>query len=186
MAKAQGVSPATVQRVWAARGSEAPSGEDVQAVERQAFRGEARRRGRPVLGPAGQGRGVVYGRKVSDTGPRPHPAEPAHEEGPCRHDDARLQTQRHDDAVRGVERAHRCGHRRVPAATPPRGVLEVPPQDRPRSPQGSRGPHDLRQLRHPQAPRRPGVAGQAPALPSALHAHLELVAQPRRAFGSGR
>ena len=35
-------------------------------------------------------------------------------------------------------------------------------------------PSDPRQLRHPQPPQRQGLAGQAPALPAALHPDLEL------------
>ena len=43
----------------------------------------------------------------------------------------------------------------------------------------------LRQLRHPQARRRPQVAGQAPPVPPALHPDILVVAQPRRTLVSG-
>ena len=79
---------------------EAASGQDVQALERPAIRGEARRRRRPLSEPAGQRHGAVHGRKEPDPGARPHPAEPADEEGPRRDNDPRLQAQRHDDLVR--------------------------------------------------------------------------------------
>src|SRR4030088_2109353 len=41
-------------------------------------------------------------------------------------------------------------------------------------------PDDVQQLRHPQPSRRPGLAGQAPPLPPALHPNLVLLAQPGR------
>ena len=64
----------------------------------------------------------------------------------------------------------------------PRGVAEVPAADRPPDAQGQDAASDRRQLRHAQAPRRAGVAGQASALPHALHAHLGVVAEHGRAL----
>jgi transposase len=52
MADVVGVSPATVQRVWSARGHQAAPGQDVQAVERPTLRGEARRRRRALSEPS--------------------------------------------------------------------------------------------------------------------------------------
>ena len=46
-----------------------------------------------------------------DPGTRPHPARPAHEEGPGRHHDARLQAQRHHDIVRRARCGDRQSHR---------------------------------------------------------------------------
>jgi len=45
-------------------------------------------------------------------------------------------------------------------------------------PRGPAGAHDPGQLRHPQAPERAGLAGQAPAVPPALHPDIQLVAEP--------
>jgi len=61
MAARVGVSSATVQRVWAARGAQAASGEDVQVVQRPTFRGEVDRRGRVVRESAGQRARAVPG-----------------------------------------------------------------------------------------------------------------------------
>ena len=47
-------------------------------------------------------------------------------------------------------------------------------------PAGQGGPRDPRQLRRPQAPQGPALAGPAPALDLPLHADLVLVAQRRR------
>ena len=48
------------------------------------------------------------------------------------------------------------GDRPVPTPSPPRRVPEVPQDDRPGGPQASERPSDPRQLRHPQAPQRAG------------------------------
>ena len=73
------------------------------------------------------------------------------------------------------------GDRPVPAAPPPPRVPEVPAHDRPRGPRRARDPPDPRQLLNPQARQGQELAREAPALPSPLHADLELVAEPRRA-----
>ncbi len=52
-------------------------------------------------------------------------------------------------------------------------------------PKGPRRPPRARQLRHPQPSQRQNLVGQAPTVPPALHAHVELVAQPRRALVPG-
>ena len=72
-----------------------------------------RRRG-VVPASAGQGRRTVRGREEPDSGARPYTAGSADEARTLRHDDPRLQAQRHDDLVRGVERADRQGHRPMP------------------------------------------------------------------------
>ena len=70
---------------------------------------------------------AVGRREVPDPGARPHPARPADEEGPRRHDDPRLHPPRHDDAVR---RARTCSTARVigqcMAAAPASGVHPLP------------------------------------------------------------
>ena len=144
---------------------EAPPGGDVQALERQAVRGEARRCRRPVSEPAGERDRAVHGRKEPDPGARSHPAVAADEAGQGRHDDPRLQAQRHHHAVRRARRAHRLGDRPVPAPSPPQRVPEVPAHDRPRGPQGTGDPPDPRQLRNPQA-RRTSSSGSPSTLAS--------------------
>jgi hypothetical protein len=61
-------------------------------------------------------------------------------------------------------------------------VPEVPAHDRPRVPNGLRDPPDPRQLLNPQARERQEVAREAPPLSPALHANIELVAEPDRAM----
>ena len=74
---------------------------------------------------------------------------------------------------------HRPGHRRLPAAPPPRRVPSLPQARR----QGVPAPAvacRARQLHHPQPRQGPGLAGQPPADPPALHVDLCLVAEPGR------
>ncbi len=72
----------------------------LQALQRPALRREAQRHRRALPEPAREGARAVRRREEPDPGARPHPAEPADEEGPRRHHDPRLQAQRHDDPVR--------------------------------------------------------------------------------------
>jgi transposase len=99
LAKAVGVSLRSVQRILEAQ-TRAASHPHVQAVERPEVRRETQGRRRPLCRssrPCGRPLGR---RKEPDPGARPHPARVTDEAGPCRHDDPRLQTSRHHDAVR--------------------------------------------------------------------------------------
>ena len=71
-------------------------------------------------------RGAVDRRKEPNPGARPHPAGPADEDGPLRHDDPRLQAPWHHHVVRRIERAEGYGDRSLHAATPARGVHPLP------------------------------------------------------------
>src|SRR5579875_569317 len=136
MAKHSGLSKSTVQKVWHARKIYAAPGRDLRAVQRQALRREARRRGRLVPQPAGGLGGAVSRRKEPDPGAQPHPAEPAHEAGADGHDDPRLQAQRHHDAVRRLERLDGGAPVQLHAPPPKRRVLEVPAPHRPQHRKG--------------------------------------------------
>ena len=60
LAQAQGVSPATIQRIWDAHGAAAPPDDPhVQAVHRSAVRRETDGRRGAVSEPAGEGAGAV-------------------------------------------------------------------------------------------------------------------------------
>src|SRR5664280_1732816 len=86
MAKAQGLGHGATDLVRTQY--PAAQGEDVQAVKRQAFRGEARRCRWLVFESAGEGDRPEHGRKEPDPGVGSHPGEPADEEGTRGHDDA--------------------------------------------------------------------------------------------------
>ena len=66
----------------------------------------------------------------------------------------------------------------VPEAAPPRGVPVVPAPDRPGGTGGAGHPPGPGQLRDAQARQGQAVAGGATPLPSALHAHLGVLAEP--------
>jgi transposase len=89
LAAAAGLSPGSPAHLGCAW-TEAASSQDVQGVARQELRRQGRGRGRALSQSAGQGAGAVRRRKEPDLGARPHPARPAHEEGPRRDDDPRL------------------------------------------------------------------------------------------------
>ena len=67
----------------------------------------------------------------------------------------------------------------APPAPPP-GIPEVPQEDRQERPRRPRRPPGLRQLRHPQDPRHPGLARPPPPLPRPLHPDRILLDQPGR------
>jgi site-specific DNA recombinase len=73
-------------------------------------------------------------REVPDSGIGPHAALAADQTRPRRHDDPRLQAQRHHHPVRRAEHARRQRDRPMPAAPPPPRVPEVPAPPRPRVP----------------------------------------------------
>jgi hypothetical protein len=110
MAKAVGISarfrPTHLAHAW----SPAAPGSPVQAFQRPGSSSTscAMLSGfmsiRPPM-PSPLGR-----RKVANPGARPHPTRPADEEGPSRHDDPRLQTPWHNDAVCCSRCPRRQGH----------------------------------------------------------------------------
>ena len=116
-----------------ARAAAAP-GQDLQALHGPGLRRQAARRGRALCRPAGARDRALDRREVPDPGARPHPAGPADEEGSGRHDDPRLQAQRHHHPVRRAQRARRLGDRPVHAAPPAPGVHPLPQPDRARRP----------------------------------------------------
>src|SRR6202165_3412432 len=115
--------------------------------------------------------------KKPNPGARPHPAGFAAEAGPCRDDDARLQTSRHHHAVRGPQHPRRHRHRPQHAAPPPSGVHPLPQHDRGAGPGGKSDPRHRRQLCDPQASEGAPMAGPASPLDVPLHPDLRILAQ---------
>src|SRR5436190_12486412 len=75
-----------------------------------------------------------------------------------------------------LEARHRQGDRRLLPPAPARGVPAVPAPGGPGLP-APQAAHRRGQLRHAQPPRRPGLAGHAPADHPALHADVGVVAE---------
>ena len=161
---------------------QAASGGQLQGLQRPGVRGESRGRGRPLPRSAGQGGGLFGRREEPNPGTRPQPTGPAHEEGPGRHHDPRLQAPRHDHPVRGAQPARWQGHRPLHEAPPPPGVHSFPQPDRPPNPALSGHSPDHRQLRHPQDAGGQTVAEKTPALPHPFHPDIGLLAQHGRAL----
>ena len=185
MAKAAvGIAPQLAKNLAGARPEAAP-GRDLQAVARSALRGQAERRRRPLPRSAGACAGAVRRREEPDPGARPHPAGTADEEGPCRHDDPRLQAPRHDHAVRRAQRARRRGHR----STACRAIAHeeflrfLNARSTAQTPAGMLELHLIVDNYATHKHRRGASAGsQRIRASTALHADLRVVAQPGRAL----
>ncbi len=145
----------------------AASGALVQALQRPQIRREAQGRRRPLHRSAGPCRGAQPRREKPNPGARPYPARAADEEGTLRHDDPRLQAQRHHHPVRRPRYPRRQGHRALHAAPPASGIHPLSQCRRTRSAGRQDGPRGARQLCHPQAPQEPALAK---AVRSWLHA----------------
>jgi hypothetical protein len=161
MAKAQGVSPATVQRIWSSRGLKP------HLVKTFKLSGDPKFEEKLIdvvglyLNPPDNAVVLCMDEKSSVQAlDRTQP--PADGQGPGRHDDPRLQAARDHHAVRGAERAHRRRGRPVPTPTSARGVPEVPQDHRQADPERTAGPPDPGQLRHPQARQRPAWLAKHP------------------------
>src|SRR5512142_862062 len=95
---------------------------------------------------------------------------------PPRGGQLRLPPARHHDPVRRAGSSHRQGYRGLHRPAPPSGVLGVPQAGRRRL-SALRTARRGRQLRHPQASRRPGLAQAASPPAPALHADLRVLAE---------
>ena len=164
MAKAAGVSRSTIQRIWDAHGLQPHRVTTFKLSKDPAFVEKLTDVVGLHLNPPDKAVVLCVDEKSQIQAlDRTQPGLPME-----RHHDPRLQTPRHDDAVRRVERADRQGHRPMPRPPSASGIPEVPAAPRPHV---SARPHPARhprQLRDPQARSRSPVAGRPPALPAAL------------------
>ena len=79
LAEHLGIGKDTVARIWRDHDLKPWKVDDLQDLQRSALRGEARRRGRALHGPARAGGGVQLRREDPVPGARSHPAIAAHE-----------------------------------------------------------------------------------------------------------
>ena len=94
--------------------------------------------------------------------------------------DPRLRASRHHQPVRGARHGHRQSDRPDPAPAPPSGVPAVP-QDHRRNHTADLDLHlILDNYATHKTPQIQQLAGQAPAVPSALHPDRTVLAQPGR------
>src|SRR6478736_6064235 len=173
------ISNVWVARIWRKWGLQPWRRGDVQVLDRPAAGGQGPRRRRAVPGPAAEGGGALDRREVPDPGPGPDRTDPADAAGPAGEGHPRLRPARHHHAVRRAGDRDREGHRRLLPAAPQRRVPTLPQAGRQGLPAGEAAP-GRGQLRHPQTPHRPGLAGPQPADHHALHPDLGLVAEHGR------
>ena len=142
---------------------------------------QGHRRGRAVPGPAGERDRAVRGREVPDPGAGPDRADAADAARAGRAPLPRLRPARHHDPVRRAGDRHRQGHR---ARCKPRHrhqeFLAFLKQVARAYPDTTRAAPGDGQLRRPQAPRGPRLAGREPADPRALHPDPRLLDEPGR------
>ena len=181
MAKAQGVSPATVQRIWSARAIKPHRVKTFELSNDTRFEDKLVDVVGLYLNPPENAVVLCMDEKSQIQAlDRTQPSLPIKKgrAGTMTHDSKRNGTTTLFAALDVLTGAviGQClpRHRHVE-------FVKLFAHDRPRGPQGPADPSDPRQLRNAQARQRQDVAGQAPALSSALHADLELVGQPRRA-----
>ena len=124
MAKAAGVSPATVQRVWSARGLKPHLVRTFKLSNDRRFDEKLIDVVGVYLNPPDKAVVLCMDEK-SQIQARPDAAVAAFEERPGRNHDPRLQAQRDNDPVRRGERADRSGDRPMSSQAPQRRVLEV-------------------------------------------------------------
>ena len=103
MARETGISESSVGRIWRAHGLKPHRIDSFKVSNDPHFAEKLDAIVGLYLNPPGTRAGAECGREEPDTGPGPHAARPAYEEGPRRNHDARLQAQRHDDLVRCAE-----------------------------------------------------------------------------------
>src|SRR5512133_2891319 len=174
MAKAAGISPSSVQRIWKAHGLAPHRVRSFKLSNDPKFAEKLK----DVVGlyidpPAHAVVLSVDEKSQIQALDRTQPGLPLDH-------DARLQKTRHDDALRRARRTRGQGHRPLHAAPPPSGVHPVSERHRGhRAGRQGRARHP-RQLRHAQTPEGQDVAGAPPALRLPLHADLLLLAQRRR------
>src|ERR1700687_4640283 len=77
MAKAVGISPSSVRRIWKGHGLQPHRVRSFKALQRSQIRRQAPGCRRPLYRPAGSCRGPQRRRKKPDPGARPHPARSA-------------------------------------------------------------------------------------------------------------
>src|SRR5512134_3386763 len=182
MAKAVGVSPATVQRIWSARGLKPHLVKTFKLSHDPQFEEKLVDVVGLYLDPPEKAIVLCMDETSSVQAlDRTQPSLPM-VKGRAGTIDPRLQAAWHDDVVRRARRADRPGDRLVPAPAPPRRIPPVPARHRQADPQGPGRAPDPGQLQHSQASRRAGLAHETPTVPAAFHADLELLAQPRRAL----
>ena len=182
MAKAVGVSKATVQRIWAAHGLKPHLTRNFKLSNDPHFVEKLVDVVGLYLNPPEHALVLCADEKTSIQAlDRTQRGLPIHR-GRCGTMTPRLQTQRHDDLVRRDRDDGGQIDRNVHVATPASGVDQVPETDRRRNPGGVGFALDRGQLRHAQASQSPIVAETASAISHPFHSHQQFLVESGRAL----
>ena len=153
MAKAVGISPSSVRRIWTGQGLQPHRVRTFKISNDPKFADKLRDVVGLYLDPPEHALVLSVDEKSQIQAlDRTRVADQAR---PLRHDDPRLQAARHDNLVRRAQRARRQGHRPVHEPAPASGVHPLSQQDQPRNPGRTGGACNRRQLCYAQAPQEP-------------------------------
>ena len=111
MARAQGLSEATVRRIWKQHNLKPHLIKTFKLSRDKHFVEKLQDVVGLYLNPPDKSLGLVCGREESNPSPRPYPTGAADEERSLRYHDTRLQTQWYDHLVRSPQYARRQGYR---------------------------------------------------------------------------
>ena len=177
MAKALGVSKATVCPDMATAQSQATSCRDIQTQSRQAVCRETSRYRWAISQSARQSTGLVCRRKESDPSSRPNATFITFTPRPSGASDTRLYTARNDNFIRCLEHARWKGHRRLHAQTPASRIYPVLTTRKCQNPAGFGFASYRRQLWCSQAPTGHKLAQASSSVPLALYSNIQFMAE---------
>ena len=177
MAKALGVSKATVCPDMATAQSQATSCRDIQTQSRQAVCRETSRYRWAISQSARQSTGLVCRRKESDPSSRPNATFITFTPRPSGASDTRLYTAWNDNFIRCLEHARWKGHRRLHAQTPASRIYPVLTTRKCQNPAGFGFASYRRQLWRSQAPTGHKLAQASSSVPLALYSNIQFMAE---------
>ena len=174
MARAVGISPSSVRRIWAGQGLQPHRVRAFKLSNDPKFADKLKEVVGLYIDPPAHAVVLSIDEKWRIPGAQPHPAGSAEmKKGRCAtmtHDYKRHGTTTLFAALHGHPR--RQGHRPLHATPPASGIHPLSQRRRARGRGQHGGPCGAQQLRHPQAPQGEGLAAAACALHLSLHPDL--------------
>src|SRR5665648_196633 len=184
MAKAQGLSEATIRRIWKQHNLKPHLVKTFKLSRDKHFVEKLYDIVGLYLNPPDKSLVLCVDEKSQIQGSGQDPAGSAAKERPVRNDDSRLQTQRHDHLVCGLKYAGRQSYRRLHAASSTPGVYPFPQANRWRNPLRTGSSFDCRQLRYPQTSAGEVLAQTASPVQSTLYTNFQFLVKSSRTLVS--
>ena len=178
MARAQGVSKNTVNRLWQLHNLKPHLSRTFKLSRDPKFVEKLTDVVGLYLNPPQKALVLCIDEEEPDSGAGSDTARTAVEEGSVWHDDPRLQAPRHDHAICRFKFVGRQGDRAVPGPTPPSRVPEIPAAVGPGVSWGAATASGAGQLRHAQDTAGASLAENPSAVCAPLHPHQFELAEP--------